>query len=322
MMAPVERALIAEPAPGRVAASLLDLEPELAEGLPDGVAGAARARLAVGVHSLPVGRWDPDIIPLRMRSGLGVIVLDGLLSRSVTVGGGGALELLGAGDIVDPWTDRNDGMLAVGIEWAVLAPARIAILDPRVVATMCRWPEVVDAVMRRAGRRASRLAVHQAISQLSRVEQRILTLLWYLAERWGRVTASGVQVTLPLSHGALGGLVGARRPTVSLAVKELAGQKLVTRRDDGSWMLHGNPPANLARVRRIRRTPHDGAPAAHAPGSLAQRVVALRGRYEQNLVEAKDVLERSARTRKVARELVTRPPRRGPLAPPRPAPPE
>ena len=39
-----------------------------------------------------------------------------------------------------------------------------------------------------------------------------------------------------------GQLVGARRPTVSTALSELAEREELTRRPDGSWLLRGDPP--------------------------------------------------------------------------------
>lgn len=253
-----------ESAPTRTAASLLELDPELADWLTPDVAIAARVGLLVSVESLPAGPWDPDTIPARRRSSLGVLIADGLLSREVTIAGGAALELLGAGDIFEPWADAYTGMLPVGSTWAVIAPAQIAVLEPHTIAAMTAWPQVLDAVIHRVGRRATRLAAHQAILQLPRVEQRILTLLWYLAERWGRVTSSGVLLSLPLSHGALGGLVAARRPTVSLAVKQLTQQNLLARQDQGSWLLLGEPPVSIASLPRRLHLAFD-APATELP---------------------------------------------------------
>jgi hypothetical protein len=67
-------------------------------------------------------------------------------------------------------------------------------------------------------------------------------LFWHLAERWGRVTGDGVIVPLALTHRILGQLVGARRPTVSTALSELAERGELVRRPDGSWLLRGDPP--------------------------------------------------------------------------------
>src|SRR5215217_1409259 len=48
-------------------------------------------------------------------------------------------------------------------------------------------------------------------------------------------------IPLTLSHRMLGQLVGARRPTVSSAIGELASRDELVRRDDGTWLLKGDP---------------------------------------------------------------------------------
>jgi hypothetical protein len=105
------------------------------------------------------------------------------------------------------------------------------------------------AIIDRINERALRLAVTQAISQLNRVDRRLLALFWHLAERWGRMTGDGVALPMTLSHRMLGQLVGARRPTVSTALSELAERRELVRRPDGSWLLRGDPPdpQNFAR---------------------------------------------------------------------------
>ena len=49
-------------------------------------------------------------------------------------------------------------------------------------------------------------------------------------------------IPLALTHRILGQLVGARRPTVSTALSELAERDELVRRPDGSWLLRGDPP--------------------------------------------------------------------------------
>jgi len=44
---------------------------------------------------------------------------------------------------------------------------------------------------------------HAALLVLSAVEQRLLVVLWLLADRFGRVTLEGVAVHLALTHDAL-----------------------------------------------------------------------------------------------------------------------
>jgi hypothetical protein len=56
------------------------------------------------------------------------------------------------------------------------------------------------------------------------------------------VSGDGVLVPLALTHRILGQLVGARRPTVSTALSELAEREELVRRPDGSWLLRGDPP--------------------------------------------------------------------------------
>jgi CRP/FNR family cyclic AMP-dependent transcriptional regulator len=56
------------------------------------------------------------------------------------------------------------------------------------------------------------------------------------------VSGDGVIVPLALTHRILGQLVGARRPTVSTALSELAERGELVRRADGSWLLRGEPP--------------------------------------------------------------------------------
>jgi hypothetical protein len=92
------------------------------------------------------------------------------------------------------------------------------------------------------------MAVYAAIAQLPHVEQRLEAMFWALSERWGRVTPSGIHLPLTLTHEILGHLIGARRPTVSLALIQLAEREVLIRRPDRSWLLIGpRPPAPAPR---------------------------------------------------------------------------
>jgi CRP/FNR family cyclic AMP-dependent transcriptional regulator len=72
------------------------------------------------------------------------------------------------------------------------------------------------------------------------------------------VSGEGVVVPLALSHRVLGQLVGARRPTVSSAISELGRRGELLRRDDGSWVLKGEPTGEpdpeATAVVQLRRT--------------------------------------------------------------------
>ena len=102
---------------------------------------------------------------------------------------------------------------------------------------MRQWPRLAAQFFTQAMRQLDRAGEHKAISQLTRVEDRLLALFWYLADRWGRVRADGVAIDLPLTHETIGWLIGARRPTVSLGLRELATQDLLRREQDGRWLL-------------------------------------------------------------------------------------
>ena len=136
---------------------------------------------------------------------------------------------------------------------------------------MAQWPEIFAALMDRAARRAERLVVTQAIAHITRVDERLLALLWLLAERWGRVVPGGVLVSLRLPHRTLAGMVGARRPSVTTALGQLMARGAIERRQDGAWILRGQPPAETrsrpttrprSRSRSARRRPANPQPGS------------------------------------------------------------
>nr|WP_246344985.1 helix-turn-helix domain-containing protein [Conexibacter arvalis] len=84
-------------------------------------------------------------------------------------------------------------------------------------------------------------------------------VLWHLADRWGTTSAAGVELELPsLSHRVLAEMLGARRPTVSLAVRRLAAAGFLTHVPRQGWTLHARPeafPASAGRRERARAGP-------------------------------------------------------------------
>jgi CRP/FNR family transcriptional regulator, cyclic AMP receptor protein len=227
--------------------NLLQVDPDLGEGLNPQERSAAERVLSVPVRALDPGPWDPqedfeDITPV-----VGVLVIDGVFTRDVVFAGRTTTELLGAGDLLRPWDDDVQfEPLPFSVAWNVHSPARIAILDTRVAMAAGRWPAIATALAGRHIRRARSLAFQRAIAQLPRVDDRLIVLLWALAERWGRVGPDGVRLPLYLPHRTLATLVGARRPSVTTALTGLARAGLVERVRDG-WLLHGDPAEVLPR---------------------------------------------------------------------------
>lgn len=233
--------------PSRV--HLLELDPDLARDLDEARAEAAARRLVVPVEILRRGPWTLPGAPAAAGSEpFGLLILEGLIIREATVGDHPCAELVGPGDVIRLGGEHEaDELLPRAIEWTVLAPTRVAGLSVDFVAAAAPWPEVLTCLMDRAGRRADRLIVLQAITHLTRVDDRLLALLWYLAERWGRVVPGGVSLTLKLPHRTLAGMVGARRPSVTTALGQLMARGAVERRADGAWVLRGAPPARPVR---------------------------------------------------------------------------
>src|SRR3954464_9834008 len=239
---------------------LLEEDPDLA-GLMSGSRRAeAERELVVRVHRLGVGVWDVSRLEGAGSDPVGLLLLEGVVAREVIVADHVSAELLGPGDLLRPWqAPSNSSLLPVDVLWSVLSPSAFAVLDRRFAGELARWPEVTAALFDRLSERSLRLATTQALSQLTRVDRRLKALLWHLAERWGRVSGDGVIVPLALTHRILGQLVGARRPTVSTALGELAGRGELIRRLDGSWVLRGSPPdaSALGRRRALAGRPND-----------------------------------------------------------------
>jgi CRP/FNR family cyclic AMP-dependent transcriptional regulator len=231
------------PESGCGSVQLLDLDPDLARELDPRRAREAAQRLYARAIEIPRGRWIPSAGLVEGTRPIGLLVLEGLLVREATLADHPATELLGPGDVLRAWSeDEDEELLPRRIEWSALSPARVAIVDHAFAVRAAQWPEVFATLLDRAARRAERLVVLQAIAHLTRVDDRLLALLWALAERWGRVVPDGVLVSLRLSHRTLAGLIGARRPSVTTALGQLMARGAIERRDDGEWILLGTPP--------------------------------------------------------------------------------
>jgi CRP/FNR family transcriptional regulator, cyclic AMP receptor protein len=242
--------------PGR---PLLQLDPELGQLLAPERRAAAERELRVRVITFPVGEWDGGRLADADPTHLGLLLVEGVLAREVVLSDTVSTELLGPGDIVRPWhLEGPPELLPVEVRWNALAAVRLGLIDRRAAAQLSRYPEIGAVIVDRLSERAQRLTITQAISQLNRVDRRLLALFWHLAERWGRVSRDGIAVPLALSHRLIGELVGARRPTVSTALAELAREGQLMRREDGTWLLTGEPistaaSASAAEVIRQRR---------------------------------------------------------------------
>ena len=224
---------------------LLDLDGDLADEFDVRMRVVARTAVAavtfeVDAGELPVAEWLAATA-----HGPGLLVLDGTVAVSVQVGDRIATELVGGGDLLQPRPADEDALITADVEWRALTPSRFALLDAAFAQRVQPWPQITNALLRRAARRAHNLDVQRAIASQPRLEVRLALLLWHLAARWGKVEPGGIRLCLPLTHQLLGRLVGAERPSVSHALARLAQAELVTGHGH-EWHLHGTLEDQLA----------------------------------------------------------------------------
>jgi CRP/FNR family transcriptional regulator, cyclic AMP receptor protein len=226
--------------------SIVEADPDLGDLLDEGELERARHEALTRVQRLSPGEWDASAALEPAAHHRGFLIIDGLLSRTVDVLGRRCVELVGNGDVMRPWQwDEEGSHVRAEVGWTILEPSRLAVLDHRLVLRLVPWPELGLELFNRGTRRAHHLAVALAIAHHQRVDDRLLLTLWHLAERWGRVHSDGIVVPLPLGHQRLADLIGARRQSVTTAMGGLTRSGAISRRDNGHWLLHGKPPAEL-----------------------------------------------------------------------------
>lgn len=228
------------------AGSVLDRDPDLGEDLsPDEFQVARRHSVARTVH-YQKGPWRPSDDDFDPIGSLGLLVIDGLLVRKVTVGERACAELLGPGDVTQPWLKVGaEASVNTEVSWQVAQALRLAVLDRTFAARVARWPEIPAAVARRAMLRVYWLSFHLAVCHMRRVDDRLMLVLWHFADRWGRVTPRGIKIPLPLTHNLLGLVVGAHRPSVTSAIRSLTEAGHLKPCPHSQWLLCGEPPEEL-----------------------------------------------------------------------------
>lgn len=229
---------------GGVRISLQDVDAGLLEEVPVGQRPALRDTVELPGLDLAPGAWDPDHPD---RSTFGGIVVAGLLAHAIGLPGTrDSLTLFGPGDIVQPWAEHGTS-IEVAVRWRAEGDVRLALLDKAWLVAAHRAPALALAIQRRLAAQVHRVAVQHAVTQLPRVEQRIMGTLWGLADTWGHVTPAGVRIPLRLTHQMLGEVVGARRPTVTLALAALTDERFLAH-DAGGWTLLPSGPVDLADI--------------------------------------------------------------------------
>ncbi len=307
-------------------AALLDIEPDLSRFLsPQQLSEAGPVQ--VPVQSVPKGDVDVGAL-LREHGAFGAVVLDGMLLHLVRLGDQVAVRLLGPGDVVLP-TGVSAPMLLDGSGWRATVATELAVLGNEVLVAAHRWPRIVAALHLRVSEQAERIVTQLAICQLPRVDQRLLALMWLLAESWGQVTPSGTTLPLALTHDALGRLVGARRPTVTLALGELTERGAIVRQDRG-WLLLERPPPPSGGIPKLEEPePLNGVGSTWLNGAeivqeltveeraeLRETMMRLRSEHQQHREmvrrQLKELADSRARTREIRWQITQQSIRRRP----------
>jgi CRP/FNR family cyclic AMP-dependent transcriptional regulator len=289
--------------------SLLEVDPDFGRFLSE------EDRLQAARVSLPAldVRGEFDLMNLLERAhAFGIVVSEGMLLHRIRIGEQATLRLLGPGEMLSVSPGPQSRLLVAESDCSAMADTRLVLLDDRMLVAAQRWPRLFAGLQQKSAEQAERISVQLAICQLPRVSDRLLALLWLLAESWGRVTPSGVSLPLALTHDALGGMIGARRPTVTLALGELADRGAVVRQDVG-WLLleqFTEPAAAKSRVEAPQllvppatswRDPSATAPAAvQTHAELMASVARLR---DEHLEARERIRERVAQLQR-SRERV------------------
>lgn len=262
---------------------LFEAEPDLARYLSqEDRVQAAQVRLPT--IELPTGALNLEAALMR-RGAFAGLVLQGMVVESMRLGEHAGLRLVGPGDILS-LTSMPTSMLVLEGECRVTVSTRLALFERELLVAGRRWPWLIAGLHSRMAEQTERLTTQLMICQLPRVDDRLLAMMWLLAESWGQVTASGTVVPIELTHSALGGLIGARRPTVTLALSELTERGAIMRQADG-WLLLEPPRAPEAvqsetiGTPRLLRTLVDVWSEEARPDDDDDKLVADRAAYAQ-----------------------------------------
>ncbi len=224
-------------------ALVLQVDPELAADVPSQERSRAVEASRAPVRDLSLGEWQFQPVP-GSRS-LGALILMGVVVLRMEFGGCSHLEVLGKGDVLNPWQLETDTRLQEQISVQVVQSGCVAVLDRRFAEQMTPWPEVFAALMSRQIMRTRRMVLQACILSRSRVDERLELMLWRLGEQFGSVTREGLLVRLPFTHVQLAEMIAARRSTVTMAVSRLVAEDRLRRPGRNQWLL---PHLELTRL--------------------------------------------------------------------------
>jgi CRP/FNR family transcriptional regulator, cyclic AMP receptor protein len=237
--APCERGAVASVRPGSASEdswrSVIQLDARLREratALPGEIAGLLR----VEVVEFDTGPADLAAVAEEPEGWLGLLILEGLFLVTLEAGHGRVGWLIGTDDFIRPW-DMPELCLTSDTSCHALKPTRVALLDRDFGRRIGGAPAVTRALLSRAARTSHWLLAKSLIVSCTLVEERLMLLFALLGERWGKVTPTGIRLDLPLTHRVLASLCGARRPSVTMALRTMQTENVLERITGGGWLL-------------------------------------------------------------------------------------
>jgi CRP-like cAMP-binding protein len=188
------------------------------------------------IHAAP-GILDVAALAEDPTRWIGLLILDGLVIMRLDAGRAHTGWLIGSDDLVRPW-DLDDISLTRPAVWQALTPTRIALLDHEFSMRAGGIPILARALVARTTRTTTWLLAKSLVMASPVVEDRLLLAFALLGERWGTVNHDGVLLRLPLTHALLATLCGVRRPSVTIALRALEAEGVLTRTAEDAWLLH------------------------------------------------------------------------------------
>ena len=223
--------------PPAAAVSLVSVLPEIVATVPARDRQPAERALMLPLVSARDADLT-DVIGTQTPAAFDFLIVDGIVLKQTTLIDRSALELLGPGDLLaPPLTAARQFESRAASRYLAHGQVSLAAIEGHFRQAARRWPGIAEFLHDRLARQIHHASMQLAMLHLPRIQDRLIALFADLAERFGRVTADGILIDLPLTHEVIGGLVGNRRPTVTLALGELASNGLLERLDGDRWKL-------------------------------------------------------------------------------------
>ncbi len=269
-------------------ASVLEVDPDLGSDIDPAEWEAVREACQGELLHVRRGPWRAVPEAPGLDGSFALVIIEGLLVREVYLTRHCMVEFLGHGDVLQPPVVTEPPQLGTGTRLTAVSGLVLLVLGQPFLSAAARWPTLLRTLHRRLEAQRESLAIQGLIAHLPTAEHRLLLTLWHLADRWGYVTPDGIVLPWALNHETLACLIGARRPTVTIAVRRLEASAGVYRRADGSWLL---TPAAEQMIRAIA-LPSDGSYRVGERLMLYQRIGQATARSRALNAETRQIRSR------------------------------